>query len=97
MSQLMSAVCTMKKVFDQYAGKDGDPTTLSKKELGDLLRAELGFEEVSGKDIVLFEVNKFFAALDHDKSGTVDCTEYCTFVCTLAILMMDTKGGKGKC
>ncbi|MBW3980122.1 hypothetical protein HHB88_11145, partial [Neisseria meningitidis] len=59
MSQLMSAVCTMKKVFDQYAGKDGDPTTLSKKELGDLLRVELGFEESSGGS----EANKFFAAL----------------------------------
>ncbi|KAM3614129.1 uncharacterized protein V6R79_010562 [Siganus canaliculatus] len=31
----------LKQTFDKYAAKDGDPTTLTKKELADLLRSEL--------------------------------------------------------
>ena len=40
----------LKEIFDEHAGKDGDPKTLSKQELSDLLKSELQME-VSGKDV----------------------------------------------
>lgn len=47
MSGLTQAVEILKATFDKYAGKEGDKSTLTKKELGELLRNELPSEGVS--------------------------------------------------
>lgn len=47
MSGLTQVVEILKATFDKYAGKEGDKSTLTKKELGELLRNELPSEGVS--------------------------------------------------
>lgn len=39
---LMSAMATLIKIFDDYAGKDGDASTLSNSEVKALLKKEFG-------------------------------------------------------
>ncbi|KAF1387958.1 hypothetical protein PFLUV_G00085310 [Perca fluviatilis] len=49
MSQLMQAMDVLRAIFDKYAGKEGDKDTLTKKELAELLRTELGEPKFSYK------------------------------------------------
>lgn len=50
MAKLLQLLGSIKGIFAQYAGKDGDGRSLSKKELGELLREEFGITgSVSGK------------------------------------------------
>lgn len=46
MGELIAAMGIIRKVFDKYAGEEGDKETLTKKELSKLLREQIG-EEVS--------------------------------------------------
>lgn len=42
MPELLAAVAVLSNCFKKYAGRDGDPKTLSKKEVKELLQAEFG-------------------------------------------------------
>ncbi|TDH11812.1 hypothetical protein EPR50_G00064310 [Perca flavescens] len=79
MSQLMKAMDLLRAIFDKYAGKEGDKDTLTKKELAELLRTELGEPESQSKA----EVDKFFGMLDNDGDGVISFEEYVTFVAAI--------------
>ncbi|XP_032375459.1 ictacalcin [Etheostoma spectabile] len=83
MSQLMKAMDLLRAIFDKYAGKEGAKDTLTKKELAELLRAELGAQEPQGKA----EVEKFFGMLDNDGDGVVSFEEYVSFVAALTVII----------
>uniref|UniRef100_A0A3Q3E3W6 EF-hand domain-containing protein n=1 Tax=Labrus bergylta TaxID=56723 RepID=A0A3Q3E3W6_9LABR len=82
MSELLQAMDLLRKVFDRYAGKDGDGKSLSKGELGDLLCNEL----CEGKAVKEKDVERFFADLNNDKDTVIDFHEYITFVAALTAL-----------
>lgn len=42
MGELIAAMGIIRKVFDKYAGEEGDKESLTKKELSKLLREQLG-------------------------------------------------------
>lgn len=42
MSDLLMAINLLVKIFDKYAGKEGDKHSLNKAELKELLKNELG-------------------------------------------------------
>lgn len=50
MSKIISSIALLQTVFDEHAGKNGDPKTLTKKELSDLLKNDNFPIEVRGKD-----------------------------------------------
>ncbi|KAK5850581.1 hypothetical protein PBY51_001449 [Eleginops maclovinus] len=68
-SILLQAMGKLQCIFDKYAGVDGDKSTMTKKELAELLRNELG--EVDPK-----QVENILAELDKDNSGTVSFAEF---------------------
>ncbi|PWA23822.1 hypothetical protein CCH79_00010977, partial [Gambusia affinis] len=82
---LLSAIASLKKTFDKYAGTDGDKTTLSKKELAAMLKTEI---PGAGGDKQA-EVDEFFKMLDNDGNGVVNFNEYIVFVATLAMMLQD--------
>lgn len=47
MSDLVQAMALLRSVFNKHAGKEGDPETLTKKELCDLLKHEGFVTDVS--------------------------------------------------
>ncbi|XP_031709371.1 protein S100-A6-like [Anarrhichthys ocellatus] len=79
---LIAAIAILKATFDNYAGTDGDKTTLSKKEVGELLRAELG-DELKDKK----EFDKFFKGLDGDKDDVVSFEEFIVFAASFAMMV----------
>ncbi|XP_007544679.1 protein S100-P-like [Poecilia formosa] len=87
MSKLLGAIGILKQTFDEYAGTDGDKTTLSKKEIAAMLKKELPGAGGDKKE----EVDQFFKMLDEDGDGVVNFNEYIIFVATLALLLT---GGK---
>ncbi|XP_066577359.1 protein S100-A1 [Amia ocellicauda] len=91
MSDLMNAITTMLGVFTKYASKDGDPNSLSKPEVKELLEKELtGFLNPQNPA----QVDDFLKQLDQDKSGTVDFQEYVTLVAVLACMCHEFKPKK---
>uniref|UniRef100_A0A3B3VQY7 EF-hand domain-containing protein n=1 Tax=Poecilia latipinna TaxID=48699 RepID=A0A3B3VQY7_9TELE len=72
MSKLLGAIGILKQTFDEYAGTDGDKTTLSKKEIAAMLKKELPGAGVCTKNM-----------LDEDGDGVVNFNEYIIFVATL--------------
>ncbi|CAJ1062310.1 hypothetical protein PFLUV_G00085310 [Xyrichtys novacula] len=82
MSDLNEAVSLLKKTFYKYSQKDGDPETLSKRELTELLHNELDLKACSHDE----KVCKFFSTLDFDKDGVIDFKEYVISVITLGLL-----------
>ncbi|XP_031155191.1 ictacalcin-like [Sander lucioperca] len=83
MSQLMKAMDLLRTIFDKYAGKEGAKDTLTKKELAELLRTELGEPEPQSKA----EVDKFFGMLDNDGDGVISFEEYVTFVAAITVML----------
>ncbi|XP_039660599.1 ictacalcin-like [Perca fluviatilis] len=83
MSQLMQAMDVLRAIFDKYAGKEGDKDTLTKKELAELLRTELGEPKSQSKA----EVDKFFGMLDNDGDGVISFEEYVTFVAAITVML----------
>ncbi|XP_047216231.1 protein S100-A5-like [Girardinichthys multiradiatus] len=83
MSGILGAITILKKTFDKYAGEDKDKTTLSKKELANMLKTEL---PGAGGDKQA-EVDEFFKMLDEDGDGLVNFKEYIIFVATLAMII----------
>ncbi|MBN3302385.1 S10A1 protein, partial [Amia calva] len=93
MSDLMNAITTMLGVFTKYASKDGDPNSLSKPEVKELLEKELtGF--LVRDDAYPSQVDQVLKGLDQDKSGTVDFQEYVTMVAVLACMCHEFKPKK---
>lgn len=54
MTDLPKAMGLLRTVFKNHAGKDGDPKSLNKKELSELLRAEFPEAGVSRRDVAWF-------------------------------------------
>ncbi|XP_041798743.1 ictacalcin-like [Chelmon rostratus] len=82
MSDLVQAMALLRSVFNKHAGKEGDPETLTKKELCDLLKHE-GFV-TDAKDKC--QVDNFFKELDNNQDGVVSFQEYVTFVAALSVI-----------
>lgn len=82
MPGLLQAILTLRETFEQHAKKDGNSSTLTKAELGQLLRSEF-----PGKGNSDATVDSFFSMLDDDRSGHVDFKEFVTFVVSLATMM----------
>ncbi|XP_073340726.1 ictacalcin-like [Pagrus major] len=72
----LTVICA---VFDEHAGKEGDPKTLTKKEVCDLLKNDSFPIQPSCQA----EVDEFFNMLDGDGDGLVNFREFGTFVLAL--------------
>ncbi|XP_056154317.1 protein S100-A4-like [Lampris incognitus] len=83
-SGVQQAMDLLIKTFYKYSGAEGDKYTLSKSELKDLLRNELG--EMLGKTNDKAAVDKIFADLDSNKDNSVDFKEYVIMVSCLTVL-----------
>ncbi|XP_022055810.2 ictacalcin-like [Acanthochromis polyacanthus] len=81
MSDILTAMNLLIKVFEKYSGKEGDKTTLTKGELKELLQHEMG--PLLGKAPDKAAVDKIFKDLDSNSDGLVDFTEYVTLICCL--------------
>uniref|UniRef100_A0A3Q3XD20 Protein S100 n=1 Tax=Mola mola TaxID=94237 RepID=A0A3Q3XD20_MOLML len=103
MTDLVKVMFELKSLFDKYAGKDGDPSSLSKPELAQLLQIDSTKDEVSTKDGTIFHqesqlMDKFFSDLDSDKDGVVNFQEFVVLVATLCTLMLtNTYFQSGNC
>ncbi|KAG5842861.1 ictacalcin-like isoform X2 [Anguilla rostrata] len=84
MSDIQQAMVMLITAFHKYSGKEGDPLTLTKNELKNLLQAELG--EILGTAKDQSAVDKIFKELDRDGDNTVDFKEYIHLVCSLTML-----------
>ncbi|KAM4601311.1 ictacalcin-like [Polymixia lowei] len=80
MSTIEQAMTMLIKAFYQYSGKEGSKETLTKKELSDMLRAELHIDTQQAN------VDEIFKGLDNDKSGTVDFQEFVTLVACITAM-----------
>ncbi|KAJ0006431.1 hypothetical protein NQD34_013704 [Periophthalmus magnuspinnatus] len=68
------AMCAIMKVFDKYAGKEGDTDKLSKNEMKDLIQAELSpmIKDAQNPG----QVNELFKCMDANGDDQVDFTEF---------------------
>uniref|UniRef100_A0A1A7XZA6 EF-hand domain-containing protein n=1 Tax=Iconisemion striatum TaxID=60296 RepID=A0A1A7XZA6_9TELE len=92
---IKSAIATLQTTFAKYAGAEGDPNTLSKKEVATMLKAELPeidalINQQDPKDPKQKQkqdqANEFFQMLDEDGDGSVCFNEFIVFCATLALL-----------
>uniref|UniRef100_A0A6I8PFZ0 Protein S100-A1 n=2 Tax=Ornithorhynchus anatinus TaxID=9258 RepID=A0A6I8PFZ0_ORNAN len=82
-SELEQAMESLINVFHTHSGKEGDKYKLSKKELKELLQAELaGFLDAQ-KDAEA--VDKILKDLDENGDGEVDFQEYVVLVAALTV------------
>uniref|UniRef100_A0A3B3D988 Protein S100 n=1 Tax=Oryzias melastigma TaxID=30732 RepID=A0A3B3D988_ORYME len=81
MSSIIEAIAVLRCIFDKYAGKEGDPKTLTKKEMVTLLKEQLG-----GAPEKPEVMDKFFKDLDADGDGVVDFNEYVVLVVAIVLL-----------
>ncbi|XP_038624776.1 protein S100-A1 [Tachyglossus aculeatus] len=82
-SELEQAMESLINIFHTHSGKEGDKYKLSKKELKELLQAELaGFLDVQRDTEV---VDKILKDLDENGDGEVDFQEYVVLVATLTV------------
>uniref|UniRef100_A0A3B5KBN4 Ictacalcin-like n=1 Tax=Takifugu rubripes TaxID=31033 RepID=A0A3B5KBN4_TAKRU len=74
MSDVCTAMSLLIKSFSKYAGREGDPHTLSKAELKELLHNELGelLKDTANKGAV----DLIFKDLDTNKDNSVDFNEF---------------------
>uniref|UniRef100_A0A8D0L324 Protein S100 n=1 Tax=Sphenodon punctatus TaxID=8508 RepID=A0A8D0L324_SPHPU len=82
-SQLESAMEGLITVFHSYSGREGDQYKLSKKELKELLQAELGCFLETQKDSGA--VDKIMQDLDENGDGEVDFQEFVVLVAALTV------------
>ncbi|XP_005411460.1 PREDICTED: protein S100-A6-like [Chinchilla lanigera] len=69
-------------LYLKYSGREGDPETLTKQELRDLILTELPF----GKKLHPAEVESYIEELDSDKDNEVNFLEFSTFLGSLVML-----------
>ncbi|XP_030639535.1 ictacalcin [Chanos chanos] len=84
MSELQNAMASLIAVFHKYSGKEGDPLTLTRGEVKELLKAEMG--DIFGKSSDKAQLDKIFNDLDANSDGTVDFQEYITLVACITML-----------
>ncbi|XP_005411461.1 PREDICTED: protein S100-A6-like [Chinchilla lanigera] len=72
-------------LYLKYSGREGDPETLTKQELRDLILTELPF----GKKLHPAELESFFEELDLNKDNEVNFVEFSTFLGSLVRLYQD--------
>ncbi|KAJ8336290.1 hypothetical protein SKAU_G00396330 [Synaphobranchus kaupii] len=86
-TEIQNAMSMLIAAFHKYSAKEGDPLTLTKNELKDLLQAELG--DILGKANDKSSVDKIFKELDRDGNNLVDFQEYVHLVCCLTMVCND--------
>ncbi|KAF5898177.1 uncharacterized protein DAT39_012093, partial [Clarias magur] len=82
-SDLERAMETLITVFHRHAGKEGDCNTLSRKELRQLMEAELSNFLKSQKDPAT--IDRMMRDLDANGDGEVDFEEFVALVVGLSI------------
>nr|XP_033492604.1 ictacalcin-like [Epinephelus lanceolatus] len=88
MSNLQMALCNLIATFDQYAKKDGDNKSLTKAEVKDLLKSELG--ELLGKANDQAAMDSVFTAMDINQDETVNFEEFIIMFAGLATVLHNT-------
>uniref|UniRef100_A0A674NMD0 Protein S100 n=1 Tax=Takifugu rubripes TaxID=31033 RepID=A0A674NMD0_TAKRU len=98
MSDVCTAMSLLIKSFSKYAGREGDPHTLSKAELKELLHNELGelLKDTANKGAV----DLIFKDLDTNKDNSVDFNEYgrmifCLTGCATNTSLAKSRGSEG--
>ncbi|XP_072099955.1 protein S100-P-like [Mobula birostris] len=83
MTDLEMCIGALLGVFDKYAGRDGDPNTLTKCEVRDLVKAELPglLKDQSGKE----GVDKIMKDLDSDGDGLMNFQEFAVLVISISV------------
>uniref|UniRef100_A0A671UM73 Ictacalcin n=1 Tax=Sparus aurata TaxID=8175 RepID=A0A671UM73_SPAAU len=71
---MQKAIALVIETFRKYSGREGDPTTLTKAELKELLQNELG--ELVGKAPDKAAVDRIFSDLDSNQDNLVDFAEF---------------------
>ncbi|XP_074118207.1 protein S100-A6 [Sminthopsis crassicaudata] len=84
-SILDEAICSIIAIFHKYSSREGDKSTLSKKELKELIQEELCL----GAKIEDEEISELMKGLDQDKDQEVNFQEFLAFLGTLALLYND--------
>ncbi|XP_015668873.1 protein S100-A6 [Protobothrops mucrosquamatus] len=79
---LDQAICMLVAVFHKYSGKDGDKSSLSKKELKELIQKELTI----GSKLQDKEIQGLMEDLDRNKDEVVNFQEYVAFLGALAMI-----------
>ncbi|CAF90805.1 unnamed protein product, partial [Tetraodon nigroviridis] len=83
-SKLQSAMENLILVFHTYSGKEGDKYKLSKHELKNLLRGELGDILPASRDQIM--VDNIMRDLDENRDGEVDFQEFVVMVAGLTVV-----------
>ncbi|XP_044085140.1 protein S100-A6-like [Neovison vison] len=76
-------------IFHKYSGREGDKSTLSKKELKELIQKELTI----GAKLQDADIAKLMEDLDRNKDQVVNFQEYVTFLGALALIYNDALKG----
>uniref|UniRef100_A0A3B3D9J0 EF-hand domain-containing protein n=1 Tax=Oryzias melastigma TaxID=30732 RepID=A0A3B3D9J0_ORYME len=89
MTTIFEAIAILRKIFDKYAGKEGDAKTLTKKEITTLLKEQLGGDTLLNTPHSYYqaEIAQFFEMLDADGDGVVEFSEYAALVASLAMIL----------
>ncbi|XP_067305530.1 ictacalcin-like [Pseudorasbora parva] len=87
MSDIQNGMALLITAFHKYSGKGKDKTALGKRELKDLLTAELGDMFAETKDQAALD--KIFKDLDVNADGVVDFQEYITLIALVTMLCND--------
>uniref|UniRef100_A0A1W7RDN0 Protein S100-A6 n=1 Tax=Agkistrodon contortrix contortrix TaxID=8713 RepID=A0A1W7RDN0_AGKCO len=81
-ASLDQAICILVATFQKYSCKDGDKSTLSKKELKELIQKELAI----GPKLHEKEIQGLMQDLDRNKDEVVNFQEYAAFIAALAMI-----------
>ncbi|XP_075763946.1 protein S100-A5 isoform X2 [Pelodiscus sinensis] len=77
---LEKALATLVCTFHKYSGREGDKLTLSKRELKELVKNELGLgERLDGG------IEQLMKSLDKNSDQEIDFKEYSVFLSTLCM------------
>ncbi|KAM9242204.1 protein S100-A6 [Dugong dugon] len=86
---LDQAIGLLVVIFHQYAGKEGDKNSLSKRELKELIQKELTI----GPHLQDAEIARLMEDLDQNKDQEVNFQEYVTFLGGLAMIYNEVLKG----
>ncbi|XP_045856519.1 protein S100-A6-like [Meles meles] len=86
---LDQAIGLLVAIFHKYLGREGDKSTLSKKELKELIQKELTI----GAKLQDADIAKLMEDLDRNKDQVVNFQEYVTFLGALALIYNDALKG----
>ncbi|CAJ1086607.1 protein S100-P-like [Xyrichtys novacula] len=88
MTNLLISMEAVRKMFERYAKKDEDATTISKGELRAWLQAELpGYlQDAENEQEIQHRVDKLMQNLDEDRDGEMNFLEFIDFVNDLTLV-----------